>query len=78
MSDGPKPPLGRPIDGVTTLGDVNWALQRANLFLKKGGDRRNPAYVEYVDDWLDYRLAIAGTHLGEITERRADRLKATA
>ena len=63
MSAEITPPHGTPIPGVANLGDVEWALRRAQIYLRDGGDRDNPAFREYLDDWLDYRLVIVGTAL---------------
>lgn len=57
----PRPPKGQPIPGVTTDGDVNWALGKAASYLQAGGDRSDPRFVDYIDLWLDYRLMLRAT-----------------
>lgn len=61
-------PSGKPIPGVTNLGDVEWALTRARRFIFRGGD---PADVEdYVNTWLDYREVLRGTTLERVGTTR--------
>lgn len=59
----PVPPHGRPIPGTTNLGDVEWALTKAMRYLTQGGDRLDPAFTDYMDLWLDYRLKLIGSPL---------------
>jgi len=59
-------PGGRPIPGVTNLGDVEWALTKARRFIFEGGDSTDPRYRDYVDRWLDYRNEIAGSSLERV------------
>jgi hypothetical protein len=61
-----RTPNGRPIPGITNLGDVEWALRRAQIYLSDGGDSDNVAFVEFLNGWLDYRLDIIGTPLEHV------------
>jgi len=69
-----RPPSGRPINGVTNIGDVEWALSKARRFIFRGGDAAE--VEEYLNAWLDYRAELRGTpleHVGVSRELRPER-----
>lgn len=65
-----EPPRGKPILGITNLGDVEWALTRARRYIFRGGDSTDPRYRAFLDTWLDYRNQIAGTALERVGKSR--------